>query len=249
MPRLPWRRQPAPDPSRGRLARSDDRATTTRADGSTTRHSFSFGDHYDPENLSFGPLRAVNEELVPPGGGFDAHRHADVEIVTWVLEGVLAHEDSTGQRGRLHPGQVQHLSAGSGVEHSERNASDSVPLRYVQMELAPSDEQLRADPEPPVYRQAWTEGARGILFPAVTVREGVVMSVAILDTDDHLRLPADVPLHLHLTRGSVVLDDLGTLRAGDTVRLPAAPARTLVAWADSEVLVWSLPRTDDPPAS
>ncbi|MDO9377234.1 MAG: pirin family protein [Nocardioidaceae bacterium] len=246
MPRLPWRRQPAADPSRGTVLRADDRATSTRDDGSSTRHCFSFGDHYDPSNTSFGPLRAVNEELVPPGGGFDAHRHADVEVVTWVLQGVLRHEDSTGRRGELRPGQVQHLSAGSGVEHAERNASATEPLRYVQMELAPSEEQLRADAEPPRYDQHWVEGARGLLLTAVTVREGVSLAVAICDTDDHLALPADVPLHLHLTRGSVVLDDLGTLRAGDTARLPAGPARTLVAWADSEVLVWRLPPAAPP---
>ena len=89
-----------------------------------------------PTNIGFGPLIAINEERVAPGAGYDEHHHADVEIVTWVLEGVLAHEDSTGQRGRGRPGTAQRLSAGTGVQHAERNASRTEPLRFVQMMLA-----------------------------------------------------------------------------------------------------------------
>src|SRR3954452_10402437 len=95
----------------------------TPGEGVSTRHSFSYGAHYDPDNVGFGPLIAINTETLEAGGGYDAHRHADVEIVTWVLEGALHHEDSTGHSGTITSGVAQRLSAGPGVEHTERNAS------------------------------------------------------------------------------------------------------------------------------
>ena len=89
------------------------------ADGVLTRHCFSFGEHYDPANTSYGPLVAFNDTVLQPGAGFSTHRHAGVEIVTWVIEGMLHHEDSTGHHGDIVPGVVQRLSAGSGVVHTE----------------------------------------------------------------------------------------------------------------------------------
>lgn len=118
----------------GEVRRAGERFLT-EAEGTSTWHSFSHGVHYDPANVAFGALVAINEEVVAPGAGYAAHRHADVEIVTWVLSGALQHEDTTGARGRIVPGVAQHLSAGSGVEHSERNASTDEPLRFVQMVL------------------------------------------------------------------------------------------------------------------
>ncbi|WP_448317886.1 pirin family protein, partial [Streptomyces sp. CO7] len=104
--------------------------------GITTRHAFSFGSHYDPDNLGFGPLIAVNEERLEPGSGFDEHPHRHVEIVTWVLEGELTHRDSGGRERRVRPGDLQHLSAAAGVRHVERN-DGAVPLRFLQMWLTP----------------------------------------------------------------------------------------------------------------
>jgi hypothetical protein len=105
----------------------------TDADGITTFHSFSYGRHYDPENVGFGPVVALNEECIPPRGGYDLHRHADVTIHTLVLEGRLAHEDTDGRRYVLGPGELRSVSAGEGIEHSERNASTSEPLRFLQV--------------------------------------------------------------------------------------------------------------------
>jgi redox-sensitive bicupin YhaK (pirin superfamily) len=114
------------------IRRAEDRFRTDQ-DGITTFHSFSYGVHYDPDNVGFGPILALNDENVPPGGGYDAHRHSDITIFTLVLEGALAHEDSAGRRLVLTAGKLESVSAGAGIEHSERNASDSEPLRFLQL--------------------------------------------------------------------------------------------------------------------
>jgi len=114
------------------VRRSDQRFRTDQ-DGITTFHSFSYGAHYDPDNVGFGPIIALNDENVPPGGGYDAHRHSDITITTWVLAGSLAHEDSAGGRYVLGPGRLETVSAGAGIEHSERNASDTDSLRFLQL--------------------------------------------------------------------------------------------------------------------
>lgn len=105
--------------------------------GISSRHAFSFGPHYDPGNLRFGPLIACNEERLAPGAGFDEHPHSHTEIVTWVVEGELTHRDSAGHATVIRPGDVQHLSAAAGVRHVERN-DGAVPLTFVQMWLAPA---------------------------------------------------------------------------------------------------------------
>ncbi|MBP3080032.1 pirin family protein [Streptomyces albidoflavus] len=104
--------------------------------GISSLHAFSFGGHYDPDNLRFGPLLACNEERLAPGAGFDEHPHSHTEIVTWVTEGELTHQDSTGRTTVVRPGDVQHLSAASGVRHVERNDGPA-PLTFLQMWLAP----------------------------------------------------------------------------------------------------------------
>src|SRR5215469_16291875 len=104
--------------------------------GVATAHAFSFSAHYDPANVSFGALLACNEELLAPGAGFAAHRHRDTEILTWVLEGALAHSDDKGHEAVVRPGQLQYLSAGSGVSHSEVNAvAAGEPVRFLQFWL------------------------------------------------------------------------------------------------------------------
>lgn len=113
------------------IRRAATRAVTTTP-WLTSRHSFSFGDHYDPDNTHFGLLLVNNDDIVSPGTGFDTHPHRDMEIVTWVLAGALAHQDSTGNRGVVYPGLAQRMSAGRGILHSERNdspASRSISCR------------------------------------------------------------------------------------------------------------------------
>ncbi|MGH1561353.1 pirin family protein [Mumia sp. DW29H23] len=223
------------------VVRSDARYETRR-DGITTRHSFSYGDHYDPDNLAFGPLRAVNEELLDPGAGYASHRHSDVEIVTWVLDGALAHEDSTGTRGVIRPGEVQHVSARAGVEHTERNASATEPLRFLQMMLVPSDAELAdPDPGPPAYRQWDLQGARGYLLDVLRLRDGITLHAALLDAGDEVALPEDGDVHLQVTRGRV--DAAGhVLEAGDVLRARGTGPLTVRAVTSSEILAWHVSR-------
>jgi len=221
------------------VLRADERYTTRR-EGIEARHCFSHGDHYDAANTSFGPLVAVNDERLAPGAGYEPHRHSDVEVVTWVHGGVLEHEDSTGHVGIIAPGELQHLSAGAGVTHAERNASAVEPLRFIQMVLRPSRDALGAAPQPPAYHQHGLLGARGLLLHALAVRPGVSLYVALLDTGDAAALPADDPLHVHVTRGRVSLSGVGILAAGDTVRMGATPGVHITGEAPSEVLVWRL---------
>ncbi|MDX6260092.1 MAG: quercetin 2,3-dioxygenase, partial [Kribbellaceae bacterium] len=122
------------------IHRADDRFRT-QSDWLDSRHSFSFGPYYDPANVGFGLLMVHNDEVVAPGTGFDTHPHQDVEIVTWVLRGALLHQDSEGHSGLIYPGLVQRMSAGTGIQHSERNDAEE-PVHYVQMWVRPGEYDL-----------------------------------------------------------------------------------------------------------
>ncbi|MER5864419.1 pirin family protein [Kitasatospora sp. NPDC002040] len=123
---------------RADLRRAPERYLSTPDPGIETRHAFSFSGHYDPRNVHFGALLAVNEETLAPGAGYDEHRHRDTEILTWVLSGALAHRDGSGHAGVVRPGMVQWQSAGSGITHTERNVGGATePVRFVQMWLQP----------------------------------------------------------------------------------------------------------------
>ena len=140
------------------IRRADERFRTV-SEWLESRHSFSFGPHYDPANVGFGFLVAHNDETVAPGTGFETHPHQDLEIVTWVLWGALAHRDSEGNSGVVHPGLAQRMSAGSGIRHSEWNDAGD-PVHYVQMWVRPDRFDL-----PPSYQQAEVDLSTGELIP------------------------------------------------------------------------------------
>lgn len=213
------------------LRRAEQRFRTD-GEGTTTYHSFSYGAHYDPANLAFGPVIAINTEQLAPGAGYGEHRHADIEIVTWVLEGVLAHEDSTGAGGRVPPGLAQRLSAGAGVSHTERNASDTEGLTFVQMMLRSDNE------DEPEYAQS--EVASGLvgLYPTVDVHAPAQLRVAVLGAGDDLQLPEAPRTLLHVTRGTVRVGE-ELLGPGDELRTDE-PLGTLSADHPAEALVWLL---------
>lgn len=179
---------------------SGDRAVT-RSPGIMTLHSFSAGAHYDPANTHFGLLVAHDEHRLDPGAGFDMHAHRGLEILTWVIEGTLLHEDSMGRRHTVRHGMVAHQSAGSGMQHAERNGSET-ELRFVQMWLLGGS-------GPPAYQVAET--------PTMHL-PGAALEVVTLDASA-ARLPDAPFVHVFVVTGRVDLDVGGPLATGDAARL------------------------------
>lgn len=210
----------------------------TEADGRTTRHSFSFGAHYDPDNVGFGALIAHNDELLPPGTGYPDHPHRDTEIVTFVLSGALRHTDSTGRTGVLSSGQVQRLSAGSGVVHSEFSEAPG-DTRFVQAWVRPDEAGLV-----PSYDEV-SGVADGPMVPLVGAgglginASGAGFFSSVLAADESVALPAFPQLHVFVASGSVGFDEL-VLEADDVVRLVGEGGRVVTAGpTGSRLLVWA----------
>jgi quercetin 2,3-dioxygenase len=226
------------------VRRADDRFAT-RTDRLTSRHSFSFGEHYDPANVGFAALVAHNDDAVGVGAGYDTHPHTDTEIVTWVLEGSLVHRDSLGGSHVLGPGAVQVLSAGTGVLHSERNDAPGAarPTRFVQMWVRPDESGLT-----PSYSQRVVVGGNGLLplasglggveAPVRIHTAGAALHVARVEPGAPVALPDAPRLHVFVARGSVELEGAGRLDGGDAVRLTDDGGRALRAVGRAEVLVW-----------
>jgi redox-sensitive bicupin YhaK (pirin superfamily) len=205
----------------------------TVGDGVQTWHSFSYGAHYDPEQIGFGPIMAINTEHVAPGRGYDVHDHADVEIVTWVLEGVLRHEDSTGQAGDVRPGTAQRLSAGTGVRHSERNGSDTEPLVFVQT-------MLRSDRDDvPEYAQADVDDAAGVLAPTVEVHAPAELLALRLGPGRAVAVPAAARVLVVVTAGTITCDGL-EVGPGDELRCADGRGLELATPVGASALVWLL---------
>ncbi len=194
-----------------RPASSRGRTRTSWLDG---RHSFSFGEYHDPAHMGFRSLRVINEDRVAPAGGFDTHGHRDMEILTWVLEGTLQHRDSLGNGAPIRPGEMQRMTAGTGVLHSELNPSDEQPVHLLQIWILPERKGLQ-----PGYEQRSFADARGLALLAS--RDGRGGSVTIhQDADVWLARPAggaSLELPLSPRRGAWVQAARGALvlRAGD----------------------------------
>lgn len=227
--------------SRVDIRRADDRGAST-TDWLQSRHSFSFADYYDPANTHHGLLLVNNDDVVAPGSGFDTHPHRDMEIVTWVLSGQLAHEDSMGNSGVIYPGLAQRMSAGTGVQHSEKNGSASEPVHFVQMWVLPDTAGLT-----PSYQQqevdlanTLTPIASGAVDAAVTLHNrDATLYGARLRPGDSVELPQARFVHLFVARGSVTLEGAGPLAEGDAARLTDSGGR-VTADADAEILVWEM---------
>ncbi len=234
-----------------RILRADEHFVTRKEDV-VTRHSFSFGDHYDPTNVGFGRLVAANDITLVPGAGFDEHPHRGIDIVSWVVSGTLAHRDHNGNAATLVPaGSYQHVRAGSGIVHSERNDAyllDSMlfpdkPLRFVQMWLTPMEIEPYGEPS---YRTA--EASH------VDV-DDARFTVLGLWTRAHAQIRATDRVWLLVLRGSADIEGVDgverlegavSLNEGDELRLTYAadePREPLVATAtsaDTQILVWNL---------
>ncbi|OEJ96422.1 pirin [Streptomyces thermolilacinus SPC6] len=180
--------------------------------GIETRHAFSFGPHYDPDNLRFGALIACNEERLAPGAGFDEHPHSHTEIVTWVVEGELTHRDSAGHATLVRPGDVQHLCSAGGVRHVERN-DGAEPLVFVQMWLAPLEP--GGEPSYEIVRGLADGAPASYAVPAA----GAVLHVRRPDAGERTAVPDGDLVYVHVVRGDVRLavggEAAGTPRSGD----------------------------------
>ena len=216
----------------------------TRAEGRETWHSFSFGAHYDPANTGHGALVLHDEHRLAPGAGFATHEHRDVEVVTWVLRGALAHEDSTGRTGVVRPGAVQRMSAGTGVRHSERSADG--PTDVVQAWVLPD-----GPAGPPEHAQRDVDLTGGGLVPVVSglghdgalgLRAPAALRVARLEPGEAVQLPEAPHLHVFVGRGEVDVEGAGRLGTGDAARGTRTGGQRVVATAPAELLVWELRR-------
>ena len=213
-----------------------------------SKHSFSFGHHYDPQNTHFGLLLVSNDDVVRAGTGFDTHPHRDMEIVTWVLEGELEHKDSQGNRGLIVPGDAQRMSAGTGILHSEMNYSAKTDVRFVQMWVMPDTKSIA-----PGYQESHINTVidSGQLVPiasgqghdgAVSIQQkAATLWGARLKAGASVTLPDAPYVHLYIARGPVDLEGAGRLAEGDAARMIAADGRTVTAPADgngAEILAW-----------
>ncbi len=229
------------------IRRSRERMAT-ELDWLDSRHSFSFGQHYDPDNTHFGLLLVNNHDIVRPDTGFSTHPHRDMEIVTWIVNGELEHKDSEGHKGLIHPGLAQRMSAGSGIHHSEMNATNGGDVQFVQMWVVPDTAKVR-----PGYEERDINGelAKGGLVPvasgrghdaAISIRQdGAVLWAGRLKAGETVTVPTAPFAHLFVPVGSVELEGHGTLERGDAARMTLAGGMTLTAGPEgAEVLLWEM---------
>jgi redox-sensitive bicupin YhaK (pirin superfamily) len=239
------------------VRRADDRFKT-RISWLDSKHSFSFANHWDAGNTHHGLLLVNNDDVVLPGTGFETHPHRDMEIVTWVLQGSLVHQDSEGNKGVIYPGLAQRMSAGTGILHSEKNdswrlqggPSHAEAVRFVQMWVVPDENGVR-----PGYEQEEIDDAvlRGTLVPVASGMDAHAGAAVIRIRNRHAALHAarlapgeavTVPeapyVHVFVARGDLHLEGAGPLAEGDAARLTASGGQTLTAAADAEVLVWEM---------
>jgi redox-sensitive bicupin YhaK (pirin superfamily) len=221
-------------------------------------HSFSFADYHDPAHMGVGNLRVINEDRIAPGTGFGTHGHRDMEIVSYVLEGELAHQDSMGNgttagaeagksAGVIRPGDVQRMSAGSGVRHSEFNHAAGQTTHFLQIWILPDEAGITPSYEQKHFDAASKRGTlRLVAAPdgrdgAVTVHADATLSAGLFTGAERAELPLQAGriAYVHLVRGSLRVND-HTLRAGDAARLDDETKLVLEGGEDAEVLVFDL---------
>ena len=212
-----------------------------------SRHTFSFADYYDPAHMGVSDLRVINEDRVQPGAGFGTHGHRDMEIISYVLDGALEHKDSLGTGSIIRPGDVQRMSAGTGVRHSEYNHSQTEPVHFLQIWIAPNAAGL-----PPSYEQRHFDDAtlRGALRligspdardGSVALHQDALLYAARLDTGDttDYKLADNRSAYVHVARGAVTLNGQ-QLGAGDGVTVRAENRLLFTAREPAELLLFDL---------
>jgi redox-sensitive bicupin YhaK (pirin superfamily) len=219
----------------------------TQIDWLNSWHSFSFGRHYDPTNTHHGLLLVSNDDRVAPGTGFSAHSHQDMEIVTWVLSGRLLHADSEGNRGELYPGLAQRMSAGTGITHSEMNASPDEEVHFVQMWVPPDTDGIKPGYEQRDINDVLAKGGLHAIASgqghadAVTIHQrDAVLWGGRLEPGETVSIPDAPHVHVFVARGQADLEGADELHEGDAARLTDAGTLALRAGpSGAEILAWA----------
>lgn len=212
-----------------------------------SRHTFSFGDYHDPQNMGFSDLRVINEDRVIAGAGFPTHSHRDMEIITYVLEGALAHKDSTGVSSVIRPGDLQRMSAGTGISHSEYNASQTEPVHFLQIWIIPDQTSLTPGYEQQAFalndnRGKWTlVASKAGRDGSVTVHQDVDVWAARFAPGQQVafRLKPSRQAFVQVARGVVMLNDV-KLNAGDGAAIGQEEILEFKAVSDAELLLFDL---------
>ena len=229
------------------LRKSEHRGVA-RLDWLHSRHSFSFGEFYDPQHVRFGPLRVINEDQVKPGCGFGTHGHRDMEIISYVLSGELSHQDSMGNGSVIRPGDVQRMSAGTGIRHSEFNPSSTDAVHFLQIWIEPSQRGI-----PPSYEQSNIDNAakRGVLRViaspdgregSVRIHQDALIYASLLSGSDRVEfaLTPERRAYVHVARGTVSVN--GTrLGSGDALKISQESRLLFDQAGDAELLLFDLP--------
>jgi redox-sensitive bicupin YhaK (pirin superfamily) len=228
------------------VRRAGDRGETRLA-WLDSRHTFSFADYYDPAQMGFGALRVINEDRVAPGGGFATHGHRDMEILTWVLDGALAHRDNLGNGSVIHPGEMQRMTAGTGIRHSEFNASDKAPVHFLQIWIVPERQGLPPNYEQKAFGSEELDGKLRLVASrdgrdgSATVHQDAEVYAGAIADGMRLahRLAPGRRAWVQVTDGRVRMEG-ATLAAGDGVALEQVAEIVMTAESDAELLLFDL---------
>jgi redox-sensitive bicupin YhaK (pirin superfamily) len=211
-------------------------------------HTFSFADYFDPKHVEFGPLRVINEDRVQAGAGFGTHSHRDMEIISYVLAGELAHKDSMGNGSTIRPGDVQRMSAGSGVRHSEFNPSASEPVHFLQIWIQPSAPGIQPSYEEKSFSEQEKRGRLRIIASpdqadgSLLIHQDARVYAGLFDGTETttLSVKAGRRIYVHVARGALQANGTA-LNTGDALMLSDTPEVLLQAGRQAEVLVFDLP--------
>jgi redox-sensitive bicupin YhaK (pirin superfamily) len=211
-------------------------------------HSFSFGGYFDPKHVEFGPLRVINEDRVAAGQGFGTHGHQDMEIISYVLEGALAHKDSTGTSSVIRPGDVQRMSAGRGVQHSEFNPSADEGVHFLQIWIKPNVRGIAPSYEEKSFSVADKRGKLRLIASAdaadssVLIHQDARVYAGLFDGDESAKLEvvSGRSIYVHVARGAVTANGQA-LKAGDALQITDGKQLVIDAGTDAEVIVFDLP--------
>lgn len=214
-----------------------------------SRHTFSFGHYYDPGQMGLGPLRVINEDRVEPGAGFDTHGHRDMEIVSYVLDGALEHRDSIGTGSVIRPGDVQRMSAGTGIRHSEFNPSKTDPVHFLQIWLVPERQHLRPSYEQKTFPDREKRGRLRLVASrdgrdgSVVIHQAAEIYASLLDKGEAVAHPLTAGRKgwVQVLRGAIALNGQ-PLGAGDGAAIEREPEiRIAATTAGVEILLFDLP--------